>query len=339
MSNLSPIQARRDMARYVESESVAVALKQALAEHRLPLQKFQLAVALEAMQEPKLALAIQQSPDTLAQALIVCAGHGLMPGRAHGQFYLIPRWSGRAQRTEVTFITGYKGLAQVAYRNRRVHKIDAHVVFRGEKFAYWPAESRIEHVWDPSKRVAEDGKTLGLESIEAAYAMATLTVPDGQHLDPTPLLCVMARSEILAIRGRSDGWKAFEAGKIRSTPWATDPIPMARKCPIRRMLGNGSIPADPDMVELLGAEAAEETRISAEGDREEAARDRGAAGLLEALGDDTVEPDAIDQVVAQLRELQVEGKIPDDIDPGMLSEQDARSMLERATNPEEEARE
>jgi recombination protein RecT len=46
----------------------------------------------------------------------------------------------------------------------------------------------------------------------------------------------MSRPDWHKIRDRSEGWKAFKNGKIKSTPWATDEGEMAKKTVLRRLL-------------------------------------------------------------------------------------------------------
>jgi len=77
-----------------------------------------------------------------------------------------------------------------------------------------------------------------------------------------PLIAVMSLEEIHARRARSSGWKAFEAGKIKSTPWDTDFEAMARKCPIREL--GKRIPYPTLQGAALRDEAREEGRASVE---------------------------------------------------------------------------
>ncbi|TIW78978.1 MAG: hypothetical protein E5V53_20830, partial [Mesorhizobium sp.] len=65
---------------------------------------------------------------------------------------------------------------------------------------------------------------------------------------------VMTVEDVNRIRDRSDAWRAHKAGKIKSTPWATDWSEMARKTVFRRL--SKYLPASSDRDDRL-AQAAE----------------------------------------------------------------------------------
>lgn len=207
--------------------------------------------------QPKLLEACVQAPDTVLDCLTVAANCGLLPGSAHGQFYLIPRWSGRKRRMECTFIVGYKGMLELAYRHPRVHKCEAFLVYEGEPFEWEPGAGRVMHKWLPSV-VRDDAQ------IVAAYSRVVLTVPGGTTVDQEPLVWVMTREELLKARDRSEGWRAFSDGKIQSTPWGTDFGPMCRKTVIRRHASGGSIPKSADLIMAIASENREDERLSGE---------------------------------------------------------------------------
>jgi len=46
----------------------------------------------------------------------------------------------------------------------------------------------------------------------------------------------MSIAQVHAIRDRSDGWVSFQSGRIKSTPWSTDEVEMAKKTVIRRLM-------------------------------------------------------------------------------------------------------
>lgn len=190
---------------------------------------------------------------------MVAANCGLVPGSAHGSFYLIPRWSGKRQRVECTYIIGYKGLTEMAYRHPRVHKCEGFVVYDQEPFEWEPGAGRIKHVWRPVLNVPNAD-----DRIVAAYSRVILTVPGGTTVDQEPLVWCMSREQLLEARDRSDGWKAFKAGKIKSTPWATDFAAMCRKTAMRRHLSGGSIPRSKDLIMAIDSERREEERLEGE---------------------------------------------------------------------------
>ena len=205
--------------------------------------------------QPGLIEACVQAPDTVIDALSVAANCGLVPGSAHGQFYLIPRWNSKRQSMTATFIIGYKGMIDMAYRHPRVHKCEGFLVYEGEPFEWEPGAGKLMHKWSPHV-------TRGEDKVVAAYSRVVLTVANGTTVDQEPLVSVMTRDEILAVRDRSDAWKAFTAGKIKSTPWSTDPGPMMRKTVIRAHYNGGSIPRSADLMLGIQAEQDQEERLS-----------------------------------------------------------------------------
>lgn len=236
------------------------------------------AVMADIDREPKLWEAAQQAPDTLHDCLMVAANCGLLPGAAHGQYFLIPRWNSKRWCMTCTAITGYKGLADMAYRHQRVHRVEAFVAFVGDEFEWEPGKAP-KHRWNPDVDRTDVGKDF--ENILVAYSRVVLTVPGGTHVDQEPLVFPMTRKELLATRARSEAWKAMKG----ASPWATDPLAMIRKTPLRRHLTGGSIPKSTDLFQAMAFEDHEAEKIEREGRVEHDAvkgpsdRLRGALGL------------------------------------------------------------
>ena len=263
----------------------------------------------DAIRQPKLAEAILSAPDTLMDCLSVCAASGLMPGSAHGQFYLIPRWSSKRQRMEATFIVGYKGLCDIAYRHPRVASVQAMLVFKGEEFHYNPGEGTIHHLWNGD--VARDS----LDDIVAGYAKVELATPSGHHAGGKPLIRVLTQKDILRSKARS------ETGKKGFGPWIDDPIPMAQRVPLRRILSDGSVPRQYELIHLLGKESEAE---EVDEPTTHAPNAGGVAGLKAQLSVVEEIPDDPDAQRAMLSRLR-----PDE-DPSMLSDADVLEQLKQA---------
>jgi len=118
--------------------------------------------------------------------------------------------------------------------------VDAHVVFAGDDYDLrLGTDPAMVHVPKPG---IDRTKT---QDIIAAYAVVRLR-------DGSTYFEWLWRDEIDARRARSDGAKAFDEGKAKSTPWSTDYAAMARKTAIRALFTSGRVP----MADQLGFAAA-----------------------------------------------------------------------------------
>ena len=247
-------------------------------------------VMADFQKEPKLCQAAVQAPETVWECLSAAANAALVPGGAAGKFYLIPRWSSKRSRMECTFIVGYKGLLELAYRHPRVAKCEAFLVYAHEKFDLTPDPLRDGgHVRDVDGPPDINPKG-DLSEIRGAYARTILTVPGGTTLmDNEPVVEWMSRKEIVAIRAKS------ESANSSFSPWQdkVSVYRMIRKCPIRRSSAGGSIPQSNDMIVCIAAENREMARIDE--DRMPLAADTAVAaasgGLRGALGLGPTVPD------------------------------------------------
>ena len=230
--------------------------REALSNKPVSFDAWKVAVLAEFRREPKLYEAAQQAPETVLECLAAAASAGLMVGRAFDQFYLIPRWNGKASRNECTFIVGYKGMIDLAMRHRRVHSVEAFLVYRGEKFRWSPSTGELTHEVDLSLARTD-------ENIVAAYTVVRLTTPNGMHVEQRPLYWLMTIEEIRSIRDRSQAYhqakKSGEKyGRAPIGPWFSDFGKMARKTVIRGHYSGGSIPRALELVELMAREQEEE---------------------------------------------------------------------------------
>lgn len=138
-------------------------------------------------------------------ALMTCAQTGLEPGPL-GHAYLVPYGD------KVTFIAGYKGLIDLAWRSGRVLDISAETVYENDHFYFRKGlDPKLEHDWSLTE---ERGRPI------AWYAAAKLK-------DGGSAFVVMSRSDVEKIRARS---RAKNSG-----PWQTDYEAMAKKTCIRQL--------------------------------------------------------------------------------------------------------
>lgn len=195
---------------WLESPVFQNAVKQSLPKHLTP-ERF-VRVALTAMMRtPKLAHCTQQS---LFKCLLDLSSLGLEPDgrRAH----LIPFDNRKAGITECQLIIDYKGLIELAKRGGDVQKWRAELVCENDEFGWENGIVSHKIQWRKDR-----GKT------DCVYSH----VRNKEEVDDYE---VMTIAEVLNIRDRSQGWKAFKAGYTKTNPWETDFGEMAKKTVIRR---------------------------------------------------------------------------------------------------------
>lgn len=170
-----------------------------------------------------LMTAIQQNPELLEcerrslwNAAIKAAQDGLLPDGREGAMVV------RKDRNRGKLANWQPMIAGIRKKVRNSGEIatwDAHCVYEGDEFQFKLGDDPgVHHAYDLK---APRGKIIG------AYSVAVMK--DGQKSYE-----VMTIGEIRAIRDRSDAWKAFKAGFIKSTPWQTDEGEMCRKTVARR---------------------------------------------------------------------------------------------------------
>lgn len=114
-----------------------------------------------------------------------------------------------------------RGLLKLAYNSGMVKSLVVELVRENDSFDYSPTRAD-EPIFHTINLKTPRGEAY------AAYAIAAMK--DGGVIHE-----VMSVEDINAIRDRSDAYRAFKAGKIKSTPWSTDWSEMARKTVFRRL--------------------------------------------------------------------------------------------------------
>lgn len=115
----------------------------------------------------------------------------------------------------------YQGLVKLITDSGSVRSVYAYAVYDGDLFEpTLGTEAGIKHV--PAYQSKEWNKV---------YAVAVL------H-DGSKIFEVMTKEEVFEIRGTSDTWKAYEAGKVdaKQVMWITWEVEMARKTVIKRLV-------------------------------------------------------------------------------------------------------
>jgi len=154
---------------------------------------------------PKL---LECSAASLLGSLVECAQLGLMPG-ASQEAAIIP-FKGVA-----TFVPMYQGLLKLVYRGGQVAWVKAEIVYEKDQFEYREESDRTVLAHIPT----EDDDPGELRAVYIKVKTRD---------EPTPMLGVMYRRDILKHRERSAAWR-----NDGNSPWHTDPEAMWKKTIIR----------------------------------------------------------------------------------------------------------
>lgn len=189
--------------------------------------RFTLAFRSAALAAPQLYAA---SPQSVAQALAMCALTGLMPGGPLPDCYLIPRKEKNPATNQwdvpgLQWMISWRGMQKLVQRTGA--RIRAVPVFHGEEFA------ATEGLSPDLRHVRDIDADWSFESLRAVYVVVDL--PDG-----TKVWDLLGKSAIEKRRAASDSYKR-DANK---SPWTTWPIEMALKTGLRYAVSRGIAPID-----------------------------------------------------------------------------------------------
>lgn len=198
--------------------------------------RFARTVLTEIRRTPKL---LDCSPESLLGAMMQAAQLGLEPGPL-GHVYLVPF------KREVTFVLGYRGMIDLAYRSGLLKSISAVTVREGDAFAFrYGSRPFLDHTpsGPPGERVPTHW-----------YAVAPLKTGGAPFVVIYPDDVEKAR-------------KLSAAGNNPLSPWTTDYDAMARKTAVRQLspllpqspawaqaLAEDELPAEPLSDVLSGPE-------------------------------------------------------------------------------------
>lgn len=155
----------------------------------------------------------RSNPQSVINAVTNIAAIGISLNPARKLAYLVPR--DHAIKLDIS----YMGLMEIAIATGSVKWAQAATVHENDTFKLQGYGKPPTHDYEPF-----GGKRGGMVGV---YVVAKL--PDGDYLTEA-----MDTAEILGIRDRSDAWKAFQAKKIKSCPWSTDPGEMSKKTCVKR---------------------------------------------------------------------------------------------------------
>lgn len=220
-----------------------------LPKHISP-ERFERAVANVLMNTPEMLTA---DPRLIFREISKVVGLGLMLDPQLGEAYLILGWNAKTRQKEPQVRIGYKGLIKLAKQSGEILNIYAREVHEKDEIECLQGdENRLIH---KPRLFTDRGPVVGY------YAVVKLR---NGEIDFEP----MSVQQIHEIRDRSDGWKAFRDGKIKSTPWSTDEGEMSKKTVLRRL--QKRLTQSPDLV----------AAVAIEDNAEFSAFDRGKADAL-----------------------------------------------------------
>lgn len=176
---------------------------------------------------------------SIVSAFMQSAQLGLEPDDIRGHAHIVPFWDSKKGMMMAVFIPGYKGLIDLAMRSKQVSLIDAHIVYDKEEYTYSAGLAPVlEHKPKPP---TERGEPI------AAYAIAKMKDGATKHV-------WLWKDEILDIRAKSAGYKAYVEKKVKSSVWIEYPSIMWIKTAIRYLAK--FIPQSPELQKAAGYEEA-----------------------------------------------------------------------------------
>lgn len=217
-------------AQVIGDKARAAELFRSLPAH-IPAERFQRALVNLLTHKPEM---LKYDVRLLHGEVSKAAGLGLLLDPQFGEAYLLPVWNAATKREEPQLRLGYRGLIKLARQSGEVANVYAHEVCEKDFIECdLGIDKRLIHKPD---LFSERGGTIGY------YAVV-------KYKDGTDDFEPMTLPQVHAIRDKSDAWCAFKAGKIASTPWATDEDEMGKKTAIKRLLKRA--PQSPDLASAL----------------------------------------------------------------------------------------
>lgn len=156
------------------------------------------------------------SKESLQKAVFNIALTGLSLNPVTKLAYLIPRYV--AGGMQAVLEPSYQGLVRLLTDTGSIRSIYAHPVYEGDEFeVQYGTTAELIHRPKFSSKI-----------MTAVYAVAVLS-------DGSKQFEVMTAEEVNGIRERSESYKAFTQGKVKSCTWESDYGEMARKTVIKRI--------------------------------------------------------------------------------------------------------
>lgn len=187
-------------------DKMKVEMAAALPKHMTPDRMARIALT-EIRTNPRL---LECTVESLMAAVMKASQLGLEPGLL-GHCYFVPFRNNKTGKSDIQFITGYRGKIDLIRRSGQISTINAVLVYENDDVQIDLGAQTIKHLY---KFTADRGKLVGV------YGIAVMK--DGsKHIEP------MSISEVEKVRAKS---KSKDNG-----PWVSDYSEMVRKTVIHRM--------------------------------------------------------------------------------------------------------
>jgi recombination protein RecT len=202
---------------------------QAALPAQIPVDRFTRVLLTAVQNNPELLYEVERR--SLWNAAMRAAQDGLLPDGREGAIVVRrDRQRGKVANWQPMIA----GIRKKARNSGEIATWDAHVVCAGDSFQFQLGDNpQVHHSYDLT---TPRGEIIG------AYSVCIMK-------DGTKSYEVMSIDEIHAVRDKTDAWKAFEAGKIKSTPWADYEGEMCRKTVARRH--SKVLPMSTDLDDLI----------------------------------------------------------------------------------------
>lgn len=162
------------------------------------------------------------TPESALKAILNVAQVGLTLNPVKKEAYLIPRYNSGSRTMEVCLDPSYIGLIKLVTDAGGVSSINSQLIYEGDEIEISLGDEKPIKKHNPYFLAGnEKGDIVGV------YSRAILN-------DKTEHVEIMSRMDVLEIRSRSESYKAFSDGKIKSTTWVTDEGEMFRKTVVKR---------------------------------------------------------------------------------------------------------
>lgn len=172
--------------------------------------------AIQVLQNNEYALSCaMKNKQSVINAVTNIAAIGISLNPARKQAYLVPRDG------KICLDISYMGLRDIAVASGSVLWAHAEIVREHDIYTPGKLGEQPTHEFKRFSKEAERGDIIGV------YVVAKIHSGDF-------LVTEMSLEEVYRVRDRSEGWKAFVAKKIKSTPWHSDEGEMIKKTVIKR---------------------------------------------------------------------------------------------------------